>query len=104
MAVIIASPIPKRKAIRCIGVFILSLDGGPDFRWQYTFSFEDIKFREAGGNILQLYVVKQNVDLTQAANWDTEFRWLRENLEKLYWVLRVHDTLGWSGAASTENS
>lgn len=64
-------------------------------RIEDTFSFEDIKFREAGSNILQLYVMKQNVDLTQAANWDTEFRWLRENLEKLYWVLRVHDTLGW---------
>ena len=49
----------------------------------------------AGGNVRQLYVVKRGVDLTQTADRDAAFRWLRENLEKLYWVLHVHDTLGW---------
>ncbi len=73
------------------------------YKIEETFSLEDIKFREAGGNILQLRVVKQNVDLAQAANRDIAFRWLRENLEKLYWVLRVHDALGWDTPASTEN-
>ena len=68
-----------------------------------TFLFEDIKFRGAGRNVSHLRVVKEGVDLTQIANWDTEFRWLCENLEKLYWVLRVHDTLGWDTATSTKN-
>ena len=69
-----------------------------------AFSFENINPRGKIGNVFQLSVVKRDVDLTQTANWDTEFRWLRENLEKLYWVLRVHDTLGWDTASSTENS
>ena len=48
-------------------------------------------------------VVKKGVDLTQESERDAGFRWLRENLEKLYWVLRVHDTFGWNTPASTEN-
>ena len=68
-----------------------------------AFSFENINPRGKIGNVFQLSVVKRDVDLTQTADWDTEFRWLRENLEKLYWVLRVHDTLGWDTASSTEN-
>ena len=64
------------------------------------FSFEDIEFTERGPNS-QLRVVKAGIDLTQRANWDTAFRWLRENLEKLYYVLRAHETpLGWDFAAS----
>ena len=47
--------------------------------------------------------MKKGVDLTQEAERDTSFRWLRENLEKLYGVLRVHETFGWDTAASTEN-
>ena len=68
-----------------------------------AFSFENINPRGKIRNVFQLSVVKRDVDLTQTSNWNTEFRWLRENLEKLYWVLRVYDTLGWNTAASTEN-
>lgn len=60
-----------------------------------TFSFETINPSKVGNNIFQLRVEKEDIDLTQTANWKTEFRWLRENLEKLYWVLRVHDQDGW---------
>ena len=59
-----------------------------------TFSFEEVKFRSSGGT-RQLRVVKKSIDMTQPAERDAAFRWLRENLEKLYWVLHVHDTLGW---------
>ena len=62
---------------------------------QQTFFFETIDLQKVGGNIYQLRVEKKGVDLTQTANWEKEFRWLRENLEKLYWVLRVRDQLGW---------
>ena len=72
-------------------------------RIENTFSFEDVKFAEANSGIWQLRVMKEDVDLIQTANWDTAFRWLRETLDKLYWVLRVHDTLGWDTTASTEN-
>lgn len=57
------------------------------------FSFEEVKFRSSGGS-RQLRVVKKSIDMTQPAERDAAFSWLRENLEKLYWVLRVHDTLG----------
>ena len=67
------------------------------------FSFETITPIKVNSNIYQFRVEKENVDLTQIANLDTNFHWLRETLEKLYWVLRVQDTLGWDTAASTEN-
>ena len=67
-------------------------------RIETTFSLENVKFRDAGGGIWHLSVVKQGVDLTQTANWEAAFRWLRENLEKLHWVLRVHDTFGWNSS------
>lgn len=59
-----------------------------------AFSFETFNPGKVSNNIFQLRVEKEDMDLTQTANWDAEFRWLRENLEKLYWVLRGHDTLG----------
>ena len=71
-------------------------------RIKETFSFEEVKFREAGSNIRQLYVVRQNIDLTQTADKEAAFRWLRENLEKLHWVLRVHDTFGWDIVSSNQ--
>lgn len=69
-----------------------------------TFSFGTINPSKVSNNIFQLRVEKEDIDLTQTANWNAEFRWLRENLEKLYWVLRIHDTLGWDNTSSTENS
>ena len=68
------------------------------YRIEETFSFEEVKLRTVG-KVSQLRVVKKNVDWTQAVDRDTAFRWLRENLEKLYWVLRVHDALGWHKGA-----
>ena len=72
-------------------------------RIEKVFSFEEIKPKKANDKIFHLRVVKKGIDLTQEAERDTVFRWLRENFEKLYWVLRVHDTFRWDPAASTEN-
>ena len=71
-------------------------------RIENTFSFEDVKFAEASSGIWQLRVMKEDVDLTQKTDRDAAFRWLRENLEKLYWVLRVHDTLRWDTVSSAD--
>ena len=60
-----------------------------------VFSFETIDPNRMGKGIHQLRVQKDGVDLTQTDSWETEFRWLRENLERLYWVLQVHNELGW---------
>lgn len=62
-----------------------------------VFSFGTIDSRIVANNICRLTINKTGVDLTQTANWETEFRWLRENLEKLYWVLRMRDEIGWDG-------
>ena len=66
-----------------------------------VFFLTGIEFKTIG-RTHRLSIEKFHVDLSQQENWDAEFCWLRENLEKLYWVLRVQDTLGWN-AASTEN-
>lgn len=63
-----------------------------------AFSFDTaIETVKAGGKAIHEFRVnKTGVDLTQKTNWETEFRWLRENLEKLYWVLQIQDTgNGW---------
>lgn len=61
-----------------------------------TFLFDEVKPRSTKGDrVYHLRVVKKGVDLTQTVGRDAAFRWLRETLEKLYWVLRVHDALGW---------
>ena len=62
-----------------------------------AFSFNTtIEIAELASGIHQFRVSKNKVDLTQAADWDIEFRWLRENLEKLYWVLQIqHTGPGW---------
>ena len=61
------------------------------------FSFENLKFEQVGGAYI-INIAKFHVDLSQQEGWHAEFRWLRENLEKLYWVLRIHNTLQWDGS------
>ena len=63
-----------------------------------AFEFESIDLASVSGGIYQLRVQKHDVDLRQTDSWETEFRWLRETLEKLYWVLRVHDQGGWGNS------
>ena len=57
-----------------------------------TFSLENIKFKKVGSTH-RLSMEKFHVNLSLRENWDTEFQWLRENLERLFWVLRLHDTI-----------
>ena len=65
---------------------------------EVAFSFDTtIEIAELNSDIHQFRVNKMDVDLTQTDNWETEFLWLRENLEKLYWVLEIQDTGdGWN--------
>ena len=41
--------------------------------------------------------VEKRVDLTQRENWQTTSVWVRENLEKLLYVIRIHDAIQESG-------
>ena len=68
-----------------------------------AFSLTGIEFKTIG-RTHRVSMEKFHIDLSQPENWKGEFRWLRENLEKLYWVLRVHDTLGWNNTSFTENA
>ena len=68
------------------------------------FAFETITPIKGSGNIYQFRVEKENVDLTQIANLDANFHWLRETLEKLYWVLRLQETVGWGHTLSESQS
>lgn len=68
------------------------------------FAFKAITSIRVNSNIYQFRVEKENVDLTQIANLDANFHWLRENLEKLYWVLRVQETFKWDDTASESQS
>ncbi len=44
--------------------------------------------------------LEKDVDLTQRENWQTVSVWTRENLEKLFWVISIHDKLS-SGDTQT---
>lgn len=44
--------------------------------------------------------LEKDVDLTQRENWHTISVWARENLEKLFWVISIHDKLS-SGDTQT---
>ena len=44
--------------------------------------------------------VEKRVDLSQRSNWDEISIWTRENLEKLFWVISIHDKLS-SGDTQT---
>ena len=37
--------------------------------------------------------VEKRIDLSQRSNWHTISVWARENLEKLFWVISLHDKL-----------
>lgn len=58
-----------------------------------AFDFGILNFSE--GATYKIGLEKRGVDLTSTENMNTEFRWIRENLEKLYRMIRIHETIGW---------
>ena len=59
---------------------------------QWLFSEEEVNYKPfAGGH--QGIGVEKHVDLSQRENWDEISVWVRENLEKLLYVIRIHDAL-----------
>lgn len=55
--------------------------------------FGILKFTE--GSTYKIGVERKEVDLSIANKLQTEFRWLRENLERLYWMVQIHEGIGW---------
>lgn len=55
--------------------------------------FGILKFTE--GATYKIGVERQEIDLSIVSKSQMEFRWLRENLEKLYWMVKIHESVGW---------
>ena len=58
---------------------------------EWLFPEEEIICGLIGGN--HRIGVEKRVDLSQRSNWDEISIWTRENLEKLFWVISIHDKL-----------
>ena len=58
---------------------------------EWLFPEEEIICDLIGGN--HRIGVEKRVDLSQRSNWHTISVWARENLEKLFWVISLHDKL-----------
>ena len=59
---------------------------------QWLFPEEEVNYKPfAGGH--QGIGVEKRVDLSQRENWDEISIWVRENLEKLLCVIRIHDAI-----------
>ena len=59
---------------------------------EWLFSEEAVDCRSFYGNVQGIGVEKR-VDLTQRENWHEVSVWVRENLEKLFYVIRIHDAI-----------
>ena len=59
---------------------------------EWLFPGEVVDCRSFYGN-LQGIGVEKRVDLTQRENWHEVSVWVRENLEKLFYVIRIHDAI-----------
>lgn len=59
---------------------------------EWLFPEEEVDYNSfAGGS--QGIGVEKHVDLSQRENWDEISVWVRENLEKLFYVIRIHDAI-----------
>ena len=59
---------------------------------EWLFPEEEVSYRSFSGDIKGIGVEKR-VDLTQRENWHEVSVWVRENLEKLFYVIRIHDAI-----------
>lgn len=59
---------------------------------EWLFPEEEVNYKPfVGGH--QGIGVEKRVDLSQRENWDEISVWVRENLEKLLYVIRIHDAI-----------
>ena len=59
---------------------------------EWLFPEEEVSYRPFSGDIKGIGVEKR-VDLTQRENWHEVSVWVRENLEKLFYVIRIHNAI-----------
>lgn len=68
---------------------------------EWLFPEENVGYRSYS-NDSQGIGVEKRVDLSQRENWDEISVWVRENLEKLLYVIRVHDVIQESDTQESE--
>ena len=59
---------------------------------KWLFPEEEVDYRSFRSNT-QGIGVEKHVDLTQRENWHEISVWVRENLERLLYVIRIHDAI-----------
>ena len=59
---------------------------------EWLFPEEEVNDRQFPGGYQGIGVEKR-IDLSQRENWDEISVWVRENLEKLLYVIRIHDAI-----------
>jgi hypothetical protein len=69
---------------------------------EWLFPEEVVDCKSFSGN-RQGIGVEKRVDLTQRGNWQTTSVWVRENLEKLLYVIPIHDNIQESGTQKSED-
>ena len=60
---------------------------------EWLFSEEEVNDRTFASGRHQGIGVEKHVDLSQRENWEEISVWVRENLEKLRYVIRIHDAI-----------
>jgi len=63
---------------------------------QEVFGFQHLDFKEES-NFSGIGIWKRSVDLTEKEQIHSHFKWIKQNLEKLYWLVHLHETgcLNW---------
>ena len=69
---------------------------------EWLFPEEVVDCKSFSGN-RQGIGVEKRVDLTQRGNWQATSVWVRENLEKLLYVIRIHDAIQESDTQVSED-
>ena len=64
---------------------------------------EEVDYKPFAGGIQGIGIEKR-VDLTQRENWQATSVWVRENLEKLLYVIRIHDAIQESDTQESEDN
>ena len=59
---------------------------------EWLFPEEEVDYKPFAGGIQGIGIEKK-ADLLQRENWDEISVWVRENLEKLLYVIRIHDAI-----------
>ena len=69
---------------------------------EWLFPEEEVDYNSFSGDIQGIGVEKR-VDLSQRENWNEISVWVRENLEKLLYMIRLHDVIQESNTQESED-